>query len=182
MSDERLRETRRSGRTVYTGRVVRLDVDDVELADGTAAVREAVRHPGAVVIVPLTTDDRVVLVRQFRYVPGMVLTELPAGTLKPGEAPETCARRELAEETGHAAGRLEHAASFYSAPGFCDEIVHCFIASDLTAAEAGEPDEDERIEIEVVPFAEAIERVRAGRIRDAKTVAGLLLVADRRNR
>ena len=170
-------ETRIDGRRIYTGRAVSLDVDRVRLDDGTEAVREAVRHPGAVVLVPLDGAGRVLLVRQFRYVPGEVLLELPAGTLRRDEPPEACARRELAEETGTAAGHLEHLATFYSAPGFCDEQVHCFLATDLTPASGAQPDDDERIEIVPTPLAEAEAMARSGRLRDAKTIAGLLLVA-----
>lgn len=176
--EERAPETRIDGRRVYTGRAVSLDVDRVRLDDGTEAVREAVRHPGAVVLVPLDADGRVLFVRQFRYVPGESLLELPAGTLRPGEAPEACARRELAEETGRAPGRLRHLATFYSAPGFCDERVHCFLATDLETAAGAHPDEDERIEVVPMPFAEAEAAVRSGALRDAKTIAGVLLAAD----
>jgi len=157
--------------------VVSLEVDQVELDDGTRAVREAVRHHGAVVLVPLTADGRVLLVRQYRYVPGEVLLELPAGSIGPGEDPAACAVRELAEETGHHAATLRPLAAFYSAPGFCDEMVHCFLAADLEPVEGVSGDEDERIEVVAMPLAEAVAMARRGAIRDAKTIAGLLLAA-----
>jgi ADP-ribose diphosphatase len=176
------REIRIEGRRVYGGKAVSLDVDRVRLSDGTEALREAVRHPGAVVVVAIDAAGRVLLVRQFRYAPGETLLELPAGTLRPGELPEACARRELAEETGHAAERLEHLATFYSAPGFCDERLHCFLAVGLTPTSGAHPDEDERIEVVPMTLLEAEAMARGGALHDAKTIAGLLLVAGRTGR
>ncbi|MEW6335911.1 MAG: NUDIX domain-containing protein [Acidobacteriota bacterium] len=173
-----LTETRIDGRRVYEGRIVAVEVDRVRLADGAETLREVVRHPGAVVVVPLRADGRVLLERQFRYPVGRVLLELPAGKLEPGEAPESCARRELAEEIGQAAAAWRPLARFFSAPGFCDEVMHCFLATGLTPVDGAEPDEDERIEVAAMPLAEAIARVESGEICDAKTVAALLL-ADR---
>lgn len=172
-----MHERRVAGRRIYEGRVVDLEVDEVELEDGTRAVREAVRHHGAVVLVPLTSDGRVLLVRQYRYVPGEVLLELPAGSLEPGEDPAACASRELVEETGRRPGRLRPLAAFYSAPGFCDEMVHCFLASDLEPVEGVSGDADERIEVVALRFEEAVAMARRGALRDAKTVAGILLAA-----
>jgi len=174
---EVMNERQIEGRRVYEGRVVSLEVDQVELDDGTRAVREAVRHHGAVVLVPLTADGRVLLVRQYRYVPGEALLELPAGSLNPGEDPAACAARELAEEIGHRAATLRPLAAFYSAPGFCDELVHCFVASDLEPVEGVSGDDDERIEVVAMPLAEAVAMARRGAVRDAKTIAGLLLAA-----
>jgi ADP-ribose pyrophosphatase len=168
-------ETRIDGRRVYSGRVLSLEVDRVRLEDGTETVREVIRHPGAVVIVPLIGED-VLLVRQFRYATGEKLVELPAGTLAPGEEPDACARRELAEETGYATAALTHMASFYSAPGFCDELVHCFRAERLEPAPGVRGDEDERIEVVRLPLTTVATMIHGGAIRDTKTVAGMLLV------
>ncbi len=173
MSD--LREWRIDGHRAYDGRVVSVDVDRVRFADGAEAVREVVRHPGAVVIVPLLGDGRVLLERQFRYPTGTELIELPAGKLDPGEEPLACARRELAEETGHVATSWRLLASFYSAPGFCDEVMHCFLAQGLAPGGAAGPDDDERLEVLAVPFAAALALIETGEIRDAKSIAGLLL-------
>jgi len=173
-----MHERRVDGTTVYQGRLVTLEVDRVELEDGTPAVREAVRHHGAVVLVPLTAERRVLLVRQYRYVPGEVLLELPAGTLRPGEDPAACAARELAEETGYRAVTLRALAAFYSAPGFCDEIIHCFLATDLEPVSGVLGDDDERIEVVSLTLAEAVAMARGGALRDAKTIAGVLLAAS----
>lgn len=168
-------ETQLSSRSVYDGRVVHLAVDQVRLADGSESVREVIRHPGAVVIVPLHDDGRVVLIRQFRYAAGEALLELPAGTLEPGEDPLACAQRELAEETGLAAAEWRLLSSFYSAPGFCTELLHCYLARGLTPAVA-EADADEEIETVVMPLSAAQTLARRGELRDAKTIAGLLLI------
>jgi ADP-ribose pyrophosphatase len=172
---ERLRERRIEGRRVYEGRVVSLDVDRVRFTDGGEATREVVRHPGAVVVAAITTEGHVVLERQFRYAAGEVLLELPAGTLAPGEDPLACAQRELAEETGCAAREWRRLSPFYTAPGFTDERMHCFLA--VGAARVGEarPEADERIEVVTMPLAEAVAAMVRGEVRDAKSIIGLLL-------
>ncbi len=176
--DESEHELKVSGRRVWDGRLLAVDVDRVRLADGTEAVREVVRHPGAVVVVPVDREGRILLVSQFRYAVGRTLLELPAGTLGAGEEPLACARRELAEETGCAAQRWTALARFYSAPGFCDEQLHCFLAEDLSPA-SGQADADERIEVAPLSLDRALALIDGGEIRDAKSVAGLLLAARR---
>jgi ADP-ribose pyrophosphatase len=171
-------EQRVSGQRVWDGRLLALDVDRVRLVDGVEAVREVVRHPGAVVVVALAAPDRLLMVSQFRYAVGRTLLELPAGTLATAEAPLECARRELIEETGHAAATWTSLARFYSAPGFCDEELHCFLAEDLSPA-AGAADPDERIEVVTMSLGRALELIDSGEIRDAKSVAGVLLAARR---
>ena len=174
--DGELEEVRLEGSRVYDGKVVHLDVDRVRLADGSEAVREVVRHPGAAVIVPVLDDGRVLLVRQFRYPTGGVLLELPAGTVASGDADALeCARRELAEETGHRAAAWRHLATFYSAPGFTDERVSCYLALGLTPTTEGSLDEDERIDVVAVPLDEAESMARRGELHDAKSIAGVLL-------
>jgi ADP-ribose pyrophosphatase len=160
---------------IYRGAKVNLEVHHLEdEADGTRTRREVVVHPGAVVVLPLLEEDRVLLIRNRRYAVGAVLLELPAGTLEKGEDPMNCAGRELLEETGYLAKRLRLLGSFYSSPGVLTEKMHAFVAYDLQeetqALEAGE-----EIELEPVPLAEAIEMIRDGRIQDGKTVATLLM-------
>jgi ADP-ribose pyrophosphatase len=173
------RETTIESSTIYSGRVVTLEVDRVRLPDGGESVREVVRHAGAVVILPLFDEGRIALVRQFRYPVETDLLELPAGTIEPGEDPRTCAQRELAEETGWRAGRLEELGSFYSTPGFTDEVLRSFIATDLTPSAGGTALEyDEFIEVLLLPTDEAISMARRGEIQDAKTLATLFLATQ----
>jgi ADP-ribose pyrophosphatase len=141
-------------------------------------IRDCVEHPGAVSIVPLLPGNRVVLIRQYRFAVRGDLWEIPAGTLEAGEAPVRCAHRELMEEIGFRAGRLEKLAVFYTAPGFCDERMHLYLGRDLRP-ERRPGDPDEIIRPKAVAIATALRWVRSGRIRDAKTIAGLHLAAGR---
>jgi ADP-ribose pyrophosphatase len=174
-------ETLVRSRRIHVGRVVSLRVDDVRLPDGRSAKREVVDHPGAAVIVPLTDAGEILMVRQYRYAVGEVLLELPAGTLEPGEDPLACARRELAEEVGAAAAAWEPLAVLYPSPGVMTEVMHLFLARGLTE---GPPrgTEEEDLAMERLTLPEALERVRRGEIRDAKSVAGVLLAAERTRR
>jgi ADP-ribose pyrophosphatase len=165
-------------RRLYDGKVLALDVDEVEEPGGVKAVREVVRHRGSVAVLPVHEDGRVVLVRQYRYpVDGMVW-ELPAGRLDPGETPEEGARRELEEEAGLRASLLEPLSVFYTTPGFCDDTMYLFRASALGAVPP-RPDEDERIEAKVFTLEEARNMIRGGEVREAKTLIALLLEAER---
>ena len=139
---------------------------------GPVVRREVVRHPGAVAIVAVTPEARLVMVRQYRYAAGRFLLEIPAGTLEPGENPEDTARRELREETGYSAKTLRPLGSFFSAPGFCDEVIHLFRAEGLTP---GEQDTDfgEDIALVEMPLEEGRRRLAAGGFEDAKTLVGL---------
>lgn len=159
---------------IFRGRIVNLRVDKVELASGKIATREIVEHPGAVAIVALTSTAEVVLIRQYRKALEETLWEIPAGKLEPGEEPQACAVRELAEETGFRAAFWEKLATFYTSPGFASEILHLYLAR---ALEAGEQclDPDETIRTHLVPLPEALEMVATGDIRDAKTIIGVLL-------
>lgn len=172
-------ETPIASERVYEGRVVCLRIDDVALPSGRQSKREVVEHEAAVAIVPLLPGDRVLLVRQWRHAVGQELLEIPAGMLEPGEDPVEGARRELAEETGHAAGQIRPIASFYTSPGFTNEMLHLFVASDLRAASAA-PDEDEAIERVAIAWDEALAMCQDGRIRDGKTLFGLLAAAQLR--
>jgi ADP-ribose pyrophosphatase len=173
-----LQEVRVSGACAYDGLVLRLEVDRVRLPGGHETVREVVRHPGAAVIVPVCDDGRILLVRQFRYPVGTTLLELPAGKRDGDEDPLRCAQRELAEETGYTARSWHHLACFYTAPGFSDELIHCYRAAGLERAAQPPPrDEDERIEVAAISPAEVGEAIASGAIRDAKTIIGVLLAA-----
>ncbi len=162
---------------MFGGRVISLRLDDVEMPSGRRVTFEIVEHPGAVAIVPLLPDARALLVRQFRRAVGADLLEVPAGTLEPGESPDACARRELAEEVGQAAGQWERLASFYTAPGVLTEEMHVFLARDLRPIAAEREEEDLRVE--ALPLAEARSRIGAGEIRDGKSIVGILLACER---
>lgn len=171
-------ETIVSSREIYQGRILRLKVNEVRLPNGKVATREIVEHPGAVVMVALDQFERVAMVRQFRSAIGQDLLELPAGTREPGEGPLECAKRELAEETGLQARTWASLTEFYSAPGFCTEKLHLYFATDLRATPS-QPDEDERIQREWISLNAVPELIATGQIRDAKSIAGLLMVIER---
>ena len=164
-------------KTIYRGRTVNLRVERIEV-DGREVLREIVEHRGASVIVPVREDGRLVLVRQYRRAVDEVLLEFPAGTLEPGEDPESCARRELLEETGHEVLTIERLASIYPAPGYSSEVMHIFLAKARPAGRRS-PEVDEEIEVVLMTLGELLERIRAGEVRDAKTVVGALLAAER---
>ena len=161
----------------WTGRRVSVRVDEVERADGHRTTREVVEHPGAVAI--LAWDgERLATVRQWRHATGKALLEIPAGTLEPHEPPQETARRELAEEAGLAAATWVAGPRFYTAPGFCTELMHLYLATGLEPAATDRlgPDEDERLELVWQPFDEAVGAAARGEVADAKSILGLLLV------
>ncbi|MCY0870006.1 MAG: NUDIX hydrolase [Firmicutes bacterium] len=161
-------------RTVaWQGRRIAVHVDDVRLASGRTARREVVVHPGAVGILAQTQTREVVLVRQYRHAAGKVLLEIPAGGLEADESPQSAALRELAEETGYIAGRLEHLSTFFTAPGFSDEVLHLYRAYDLTPARA-HPDDDEVIEVVALGYEDIVAALQSGAIEDAKSLVALL--------
>src|SRR6266511_4874837 len=168
-------------RRIYSGRVVNLDVDTIQYPDGSTGELEMIRHPGAAAVLPFASDPRgtdptVLLIRQYRYAAGGPLLEVPAGRLDPGEEPAACARRELREEVGVTAGRVERLTTIWTTPGFTDERIHLFWAAELSAGKhAREP--DEFIEVIPKPLSEALQLVRSGVITDAKTALSLLFVA-----
>lgn len=157
----------------WEGKIFSVDRLNVTLPDGRMAVRDVVRHRGAVAIVALTDDGRICLVRQYRTALGRVTVEIPAGKLDPGEDPLDCARRELREETGMEAGRMAYLTTIATSGGFCDELIHLFMATGLTQAEAA-PDADEFINVDLVDVSELVDAVLDGRVEDAKTVVGAL--------
>ncbi len=167
-----------SSKTIYKGKVLDLKVDTVRLPNGKTADREVVVHRGAVAVVAVTDNDEIILIKQFRYPTGKVLWEVPAGKIDAGEIPEDCAVRELAEETGFGARQWEHLSTFYTTPGFSDEIMYVYLARDLYIDER-KMDDDEFIDMYRVPVKNAVEMVISGEISDAKSIAGILLAAAR---
>ena len=159
-------------RRVYEGRVVSLRVDRVKLPDGRSAVREVVEHAPVVAIVALDSRGDVLLVRQFRLPVKQSLLEIPAGGVDSGETAEEAAQRELQEETGQRAGRLERLCSFFASPGYCDEYMHLYLATGLEPS-ALAADADESIEVVRKPLDEALRLIERGEICDAKTIVGL---------
>ncbi len=158
---------------IYDGKKVRLEIHRLEDEQGKKFAAEVVQHPGAVVILPLLDSDTVLLIKNYRHAVGQYLLELPAGTLNKGEPPMNAAGRELLEETGYLAHRIQPILSFFASPGILSEKLHLFAAYDLqkrqSALELGED-----IEVQETPFNAAIDMIRDGAIQDAKTIAGLL--------
>ena len=160
------------------GAMLEMVTEEVELPGGRRATLDLIRHPGASAIVPFLSDDEVLLIRQYRYAAGGYIHEVPAGKLDPGESPETCAIRELEEETGKKAGRLESLGSILTTPGFTDERIHLFAAFDLEAGERN-LDDDELIELVPMPLTQALEMVWSDQLPDAKSALALLQAARR---
>lgn len=167
-----------ASRTVYSGRVLDVAVDSVRMPNGHRAELEILRHRGAAAVVPLTAAGNVVLVRQLRWAAGGWLLEVPAGKLDGGEPPEETARRELVEETGFAAGRLDPLGWIWTTPGFTDERIWLWLARDLAPARQ-ELEPDEVLSVVELPFERAVEMAVGGEIRDGKTVCALLRAAAR---
>lgn len=179
-----LRERLISSEVLRQGRILEFRIDTVEAADGHRSTRDIAAHPGGVCMVAIDDRDRVLLVRQWRHATGGPLLEIPAGTLdrEPDGSIEhhaLAAARELEEETGSRAGRWQYLGGFYTAPGFTSELMHLYLATELTAAHGDtlHPDEDERLELHPIDFAEALAMAERGELRDAKTVVGLFRVA-----
>ncbi|MBH8592124.1 NUDIX hydrolase [Paenactinomyces guangxiensis] len=169
-----LEEKTIASETIFEGRVVRLQIDRVELPDGGTSTREIVKHPGAVSVLAVTEENKLVMVRQFRKPLEKTILEIPAGKLEAGENPADCAMRELEEETGYRAEKIEHVVSFYTSPGFADEYLHIYRANGLSKGEA-RLDQDEFVELVELTLDECLERIAAGEICDAKTVAAVYL-------
>lgn len=162
---------------VYNGKVFDVIVDYVEYPSGNGGIREVVHHPGGAVIVPLLEDGRVMLVKQLRYPFGKHILELPAGKLSPNEDPEKAAARELEEETGWMAGTLTRVTSIYTTPGFCDEVLTIFLATNLTQSSGGHHREEGEYSMTVhsMEFEDALHLIETGELSDGKTIVGLLL-------
>jgi ADP-ribose pyrophosphatase len=159
---------------MWEGRIFNVNRLRVKLPDGREDLRDVVRHPGAVAIVALTDDGRICLVRQYRTALGRVTVEIPAGKLDPGEDPLTCAKRELLEETGMQADQMAFLTTIATSDGFTDELIHIYMATGLSYLES-EPDDDEFINVDLVPLSDLIDAVLDGRIEDCKTVTGALI-------
>ncbi|MBP2634202.1 MAG: nudF [Firmicutes bacterium] len=163
-----------SSERIFEGKVINLRRDTVILPNDQTATREVVEHPGAVAVVPVTKEGNIILVRQFRHPVGQILLEVPAGKLDPGEPPENCALRELAEETGFTSNKLRHLTSMYTTPGFSNEIIHVYLAEDLVESDK-QPDEDEFIHTEVFTPKQIKELITTGELCDSKSLVALCL-------
>jgi ADP-ribose pyrophosphatase len=168
-------------RVVFKGRKIALALQAIRLRDGTVAEREVVVHPGAVALVPMVDADHVCLVRNHRYALDKTLLELPAGTIEPGEAPELTAARELQEETGYTAGRIERVGQWWVAPGWATERMFLFLCDQLQPGPTAHTP-DERLEPLLVSWHEALEMIDDGRIEDGKSIAALLICDRMRQR
>jgi ADP-ribose pyrophosphatase len=157
---------------IYRGRVVTLNLETVTLPNGATIELEVVRHQGAAAAVPLTDDGNVLLIRQYRHAAGGHIYEIPAGKIDPGEDPRDCAAREVEEEIGRRAASLVPMLSFYTTPGFTDEVIYLFLATGLTPGTQS-LEHDEVLDVVEMPLEQAMRRIADGTIRDAKTIIGL---------
>ncbi|WP_059171025.1 NUDIX hydrolase [Bacillus sp. FJAT-27445] len=165
-----LEEKTISSKEIFNGKIISLRVDDVELPNGKTSKREIVKHPGAVAVLAVTDENKIVLVEQYRKAMERTIVEIPAGKLEKGEDPAECARRELEEETGYECKELEWLISFYTSPGFADEIIHLYLAKGLSQKQgAAGLDEDEFVNVEEISLDEALKYVKEKKIYDAKT-------------
>ncbi len=162
-----------STREIFDGQILKLRVDEIELPDGRKSTREIIEHAGGVAIVPVTDQGKIILVKQFRKAVDAPILEIPAGKLEPGEKSEECARRELIEETGFAAGNLKKICSVYTSPGYSDEVLQLFLGKQLQY-KGNNLDSDEFIEIKKLKSAEIIELIKQEEIKDSKTIIGIL--------
>ncbi len=170
-----LRETTLSASYQFKGKIINMRLDEARLPDGTVAGREVVEHPGGVGVLALTQANEVLLVKQFRYPYGEILTEIPAGKRDPGEEPLKTGMRELEEETGVNADRFVSLGCVYPTPGYCDEVIHLYLATGLHQSVA-HPDEDEFLDVVRMPLADLVAAVMRGEITDAKTQIAALKV------
>lgn len=167
-------------KSIFRGRVLDINLERITLPNGNDVDLEIIRHPGGACALPLHEDGDVSLIRQYRHPAGDVIWEIPAGRIDDGEDPETCARRELEEEAGFSVGRMEKLSSFLTTPGFCSELLHIYLASDLTSC-GQRLEHDEYLEVIKLPFKSALDMVFSGEINDGKTMIALLLARERLN-
>ena len=170
-----------SSRRLYTGRVLNLDLDTVRFPNGSTGELEMIRHSGASAVLPFLSepwgeDPQILLIKQYRYATEDFIYEIPAGRLDPGEEPEACARRELHEETGCTAERIDRLTTIYTTPGFTDERIHLYLAVGLTMGEHAR-EKDEFMEVETLSLSRALQMIERGTIIDAKTIVALLYTA-----
>lgn len=181
MKDEEMKEVRLSSETVFEGRILNVQKWQVRLPDGGTSTREVALHRGASAVVPVDDEGNVYLVRQFRCPFEKVMTEIPAGKLDfVDEDRLAAAKRELKEETGFTAGKWVHLTDMATTPGFTNELIGLYLATDLTRGDA-DPDEDEFLDLVRLPLSKAVEMVNSGEIYDSKTIVGLLMAASRLN-
>lgn len=172
---------RLDSRRAYSGRIISVDVDRVRFPDGSEGELEMVRHPGAAAVVPFLSDPRgddpqLLLIRQYRYAAEQYMYEIPAGRLDPGETPAACALRELREETGCDASSIEFMTSIYTTPGFTDERIHLFMATNLSQGDAAR-ESDEFIEVHTLSLSRCLTMIQQGEIADGKTIIAILFAA-----
>ncbi|MCV9888266.1 NUDIX hydrolase [Metabacillus halosaccharovorans] len=167
---DHLKETTLTSKEIFKGRIIDLYLEEVKLPNGNTSTREIVKHPGAVAVIAVTPENKILMVEQYRKPLGRTIVEIPAGKLEKGEKPIITAKRELEEETGYTCEDLKPLISFYTSPGFADELVHLFITENLEKmTEAAELDEDEFVEVLEVTLEEAQEMIQNNKIYDAKT-------------
>lgn len=171
---ENLEEKTVSTKKIFDGKIIKLFYDKVMLPNNKIATREKVWHPGAVAIVPVTEENEVLLIKQFRYPVKEVLIEIPAGKLDNCETPMDCAKRELREEVGAIEGKLIHMSSFHTTPGFSSEFLHLYLAINFKRKQ-NNPDDDEFLQIIKIPLKVAVNWVFEGKIKDAKSIIGILM-------
>lgn len=170
-----------SSKRVYSGRVINVDIDTVRFPNGSTGELEMVRHPGASAVVPFLSeldadDPQILLIKQYRHATNDFIYEIPAGKLDGGEDPSECAKRELREETGCTARKMEHLYTFYTTPGFTDETIHAFMATGLERGDVAH-EKDEFMSVETVTLSRALELIQTGVLKDAKTALAILYVA-----
>ena len=175
------RGSRIASRRAYSGRVVNVDIDTVRFPNGSTGELEMVRHPGASAVVPFLSDPRsddpqILLIKQYRYAADEFIYEIPAGKLDGDEDPQICAARELREETGCTAEQIEHLYTFFTTPGFTDERIHAFMATGLKRGRVAH-EKDEFMSLETVTLSQALELIKAGELKDAKSALAILYVA-----
>lgn len=175
----KLKETRKTSETIYDGKIIKVERDIAVLENGKEAVREVVRHPGGVGVVAMDDEGYICMVRQFRYPFYETTLEIPAGKLDhKGEDTRDAGVRELREETGLVADNVEYLGTFFATPGFCDEKLAIYLATDLRQKDA-DPDEDEFVECEKYHIDELVEMINRGEIKDAKSVIGILMTKNK---
>ena len=170
-----------SSKRVYSGRVINVDIDTVRFPNESTGELEMVRHPGASAVVPFLSeldadDPQILLIKQYRHAANDFIYEIPAGKLDGGEDPLECAKRELREETGCTARKVEHLYTFYTTPGFTDETIHAFMATGLERGDVSH-EKDEFMTVETVTLSRALELIQTGALKDAKTALAILYVA-----
>jgi len=156
--------------TIFEGKIISLHVDEVKLPNGNTSTREIVEHPGAVAVIAITDEDKMIMVEQFRKPLERSLVEIPAGKLEKGEDPIECAKRELGEETGYTCEQIEHVTSFYTSPGFSDELLHIFLAKGLKKNSHLHLDDDEFVNLLEVSYEEVQQLIKEQKIYDAKSI------------